>query len=132
MSHKTLISLKILSGDEYFETSKPKSPAIFGKTNIDKTISHSQIRAYLIELIAGLILSSFQPDNISKTHPHKIYNIENTQASKTIIEIANNKKSQISILELNNVQEVEDQLANIAKAVSINIKTKLKSTTDNI
>lgn len=126
LSHKTLISLKILSGEEYFVTSKPKSHAIFGNTNIDKTITQSQIRAYLIELIAGLILSSFQPDNISKTHPHKIYNIENIQANKTIIEIANNKKSQISILELNNVQEVEDQLADIAKAVSTNIKNKIK------
>jgi hypothetical protein len=106
LSHKTLISLKILSGEEYLETSKPKSHAIFGKINIDKTITKSQMRAYLMELIAGLILSSFQPDNISKTHHHKMYNIENIQASKTIIEIAKSKKSHISILEVNKDQEV--------------------------
>lgn len=126
LSHNTFISLKILSGEEYFVTSKPKSHAIFGKTNIDSTITPSQIRAYLIELIAGFILSSFHHDKISKTHPHKIYNIEKIQANKTIIEIANNRKSQISILELNNVFQFWGQVDDIASTVSTNIKTKIK------
>ena len=72
LSQSTLISLKILSGEEYFETSNPSNPAIFGNTNIESTITHNQISAYLIELIAGLILSSFHPDKISNTHPQRI------------------------------------------------------------
>jgi hypothetical protein len=61
-----------LSGDEYLVTSSHKRAAILGKTNIDKTITASQIKAYLIEFIAGFILSSFHPDKISKTHPHNM------------------------------------------------------------
>jgi hypothetical protein len=40
-----LISIKILSGEEYFETSSPRSHASFGKTNIERTITQSPIRA---------------------------------------------------------------------------------------
>jgi hypothetical protein len=123
LSHNTLICLNILSGEEYFVTSNHRSAATLGKTNIDKTITASQIRAYLIELIAGLILSSFPHDRISKTHPHKMYNIEKTQANSTIIEIANKIKSQNSILEENiptgAVLEVE--VDRVANAVNINI-----------
>lgn len=116
VSHNTLISWKILSGEEYFETSSPKSPASFGNTNIDKTITQSPIRAYLIELIAGFILSSFPQDKISKTPPHKIYIIENIPANKTISDMASNIKSQKSILEVNNVAFWEE-----AYAISKNI-----------
>jgi hypothetical protein len=105
LSHKVLISLKILSGEEYFVTSNQSSQAIFGKINIDTTITHSQIRAYLMELIAGFILSSFHQESINNTPHHKIYNIENIPANKTTIAIANKRKSQISIFELNNVFE---------------------------
>jgi hypothetical protein len=73
-------------------------------------------------LIAGFILSSFHHERISKTHPHNIYNIENTQANKTIIEIANRIKSQNSIFEENIPTEVEDaQVDKVANAVNINI-----------
>lgn len=116
VSHNTFISWKILSGEEYFETSSPNNPANFGNTNIDKTITQRPIKAYLIELIAGLILSSFHPDKISKTPPHKIYIIENIPANKTISDIASNIKSPKSILEVNNVPVWEE-----AYAISKNI-----------
>lgn len=101
LSHNVFIWEKILSGSEYFVTSNHKRPAIFGNTNIDNTITHNQINAYLIEFIAGLILSSFQPDKINKTPHHKIYIIEKTQANNTIADIANNTKSQKSIWDVN-------------------------------
>lgn len=71
-SQRCFIWANILSGEEYFVTSSHKSHATFGNTNIEITITANHIRAYLIELIAGLILSSFHQDKISKTHPHKI------------------------------------------------------------
>ena len=116
LSHNTLISVNILSGDEYFDTSSPKSQATFGNTNIETIITQSPIKANLIELIAGFILSSFHHESISKTPHHKIYIIENIQANNTIIDIANKIKSQNSILDVNKVWFDE------AKAVSINIK----------
>lgn len=103
LSQRFFISLNILSGDEYFETSSPKSHASLGNTNIDKTITQSPINAYLIELIAGLILSSFPQDKIRSTPPHKIYIIENIPANKTISDIARSIKSPKSILEVKRV-----------------------------
>jgi len=127
LSPSTLISLKILSGEEYFETSNHKSPAIFGKTKIESTITHNQISAYLIELIAGLILSSFHPDKISKIHPQRIYKIENIPAKSTMSEMANKRKSPISIFDVNKTLLVCAPFVDIASAVSKNITIKLKS-----
>lgn len=114
LSPNTFISLKILSGEENFETSSPNNPAIFGNTNIDKTITHNPITAYLIELIAGLILSSFPPERMSNTPPQRIYIIEKIPANNTIIAIANNMKSPKSIWELNKVEFEETFVAEIA------------------
>lgn len=125
LSHNTLISINILSGEEYFVTSNHRSHAIFGKINIDNTMTHNQINAYLIELIAGLILSSFHQDKISKTPPHNIYNIEKIPANKTISAIQNKRKSPISILEVNKALVDWDPLIHIANTVSININEQL-------
>jgi len=43
----------------------------FGEINIARIMIINQIIEYLIELIAGLVFSSFHPDNISITH-HQI------------------------------------------------------------
>jgi len=105
LSQRVLISENIFSGLEYLLTSSHKSHAILGKINIAKTIDQSQIKAYLIEFIAGLILSSFHQDNIKSTPHHNIYIIEKIQAKKTIKDIASNIKSPKSIV-LDKIQVV--------------------------
>jgi hypothetical protein len=83
----------ILFGSAYFSTSSHNNLQSIGKTNIVRTVTTIPITAYLIVLIAGLILSSFHQDNISNNPPHKINTIENIQEAKTNNEIANKIKS---------------------------------------
>lgn len=88
---------KILSGLAYLFTSKPNNLHKIGKRNIDNTVIITQMIAYLIVLIAGLILSSFPPDNINSNPHHKMNTIDNTHANKTNNEIASKIKSQNAI-----------------------------------
>jgi hypothetical protein len=88
---------KILLGSAYFSTSSPSNLQNIGKRKIVSTVIITQIIAYLIVFIAGLILSSFPQDKISKTPHHSMNTIENTPAIKTKIEIASKTKSQNSI-----------------------------------
>jgi hypothetical protein len=109
--------VNILSGLEYLETSKPRSPAILGNMYRDNTITINQIIAYLIEFIAGFILSSFPPERISNNHPRKIYPIEKIQAKNTSSEIARSIKSPNSILD----EKSGVVVTAAALAISINI-----------
>jgi hypothetical protein len=109
--------VNILSGLEYLETSKPRSPAILGNMYRDNTITINQIIAYLIEFIAGFILSSFPPERISNNHHRKIYPIEKIQAKNTSSEIARSIKSPNSILD----EKSGVVVTAAALAISINI-----------
>jgi hypothetical protein len=60
------------------------------------TVTTIPITAYLIVLIAGFILSSFPPDNMSKRPHHNIKTIEKIQAAKTNMDIASKTNSQKS------------------------------------
>ncbi len=117
LSHNHLICWKILSGLEYLDTSRPKSHASLGNMYKDKTITINQIIAYLIELIAGFILSSFPPESISNNPHRNIYQIENIQAKKTSKEIDKSIKSPNSILDVKSGVVVTAA----ALAISINI-----------
>lgn len=97
--HISSIFSNILWGFAYLSTSNPSKEPKIGNKNIVKTVTTIPITAYLIVLIAGFILSSFQPDKTSKSHHHNINIIDNTHASNTNIEIANNMKSQNDIVE---------------------------------
>lgn len=99
----------ILFGSAYFSTSSQSNLPKIGKTKIVRTVTTIPITAYLIVFIAGLILSSFQPDRINNNHPHSIKTTENTQEANTNNEIANNIKSQNEI-----VSENKDQLCHKA------------------
>jgi hypothetical protein len=96
--HILSILLKIAVGLAYFLTSNHKSLPNIGKTNIVKTVTTIPITANLIVLIAGLILSSFHHDNIRSSHHQRIKTIEKIQETNTNHDIANNIKSQNSIL----------------------------------
>jgi len=65
--------------------------------NIVKTVTTTPITAYLIVLIAGLILSSFPPERIRSRPHHSIKRIESRPAAKTKREIARRTNSQKSI-----------------------------------
>jgi len=69
-----------------------------GKTKIVNTVITIPITAYLIVLIAGLILSSLPPDKIKSKPHHNIKTIEKIHEANTNNEIANKTKSQNSIL----------------------------------
>ncbi len=88
----------ILFGSAYFSTSNHKSLHKIGKRNIVRTVTTIPITAYLIVLIAGLILSSFLPAKINNNPHHKIKTIENIQEAKTNNEIANNINSPLFIV----------------------------------
>jgi hypothetical protein len=92
----------ILSGFAYLLTSKPNSLPSIGNRNIDTTVIITPIIAYLIVLIAGFILSSLPPDNISNSPHHRIKTIDNIHAKRTNSEIDNSIKSQNSIASQNN------------------------------
>lgn len=115
--HISSIFSKILLGSAYFSTSSHSNLPRTGNIKIVNTVTIIPITAYLIVLIAGLIFSSFPPDNIKSRPHHKINKIENIQANKTKIDIVNNTKSQNSILSQNSHTHVS-----IAYAVSITIK----------
>jgi hypothetical protein len=70
--------------------------------------------AYLIVLIAGLILSSFPPERIRSKPHHRINTIDKIPANKTNREIDNNTKSQNVIVSANN------GLLLVAEAVVVN------------
>ena len=96
--HILSILLKIAVGLAYLLTSNHKSLPNIGKTNIVNTVTIIPITANLIVLIAGFILSSFHHDKI-RSKPHQRINIiENIQETNTNKDIANNIKSQNSIV----------------------------------
>jgi hypothetical protein len=84
---------KILSGFAYLFTSKPNNLPSIGNKNIDSTVIITPIIAYLIVLIAGLILSSFPPESINNNPPHNIKTIDSIHANNTKSDIANRIKS---------------------------------------
>jgi hypothetical protein len=92
----------ILSGLAYLLTSKPNNLPNIGKRNIDTTVIITPIIAYLIVLIAGFILSSLPPDNISNNPHHKMKTIDSIHAKSTNNEIDKSIKSQNSIASQNN------------------------------
>ncbi|MDR3150970.1 MAG: hypothetical protein LBU14_05310 [Candidatus Peribacteria bacterium] len=102
-------------------TSSHKNFQRVGNTNIAKTVTTIQITAYLIVFIAGFILSSFHQDNIKSNPHHNINIIENTDATKTNIEITSKIKSHASIL----LQKTEVVVHQAAYIVSITIKNYL-------
>jgi hypothetical protein len=89
---------KILVGFAYFSTSIHSNFPRIGNKNIEATVIINQKIAYLIVLIAGLILSSFHPDNIRSNPQYNTKTIDNIPAVSTKIEITSKTKSQNSIL----------------------------------
>jgi len=96
------ILANILEGSAYCFTSIHNNHPRSGKTNIETTVMIIPIIAYLIVLIAGLILSSFQPERIRSNPHHNIKRIESIPATKTKIEIIVRIKSPGSIFGPNN------------------------------
>ena len=88
---------KILFGCAYLSTSSPSSLPSMGKRNIVSTVTITPIMAYLIVLIAGLILSSFPPERIRRRPHQRINSIESTQAARTKSDIARSINSPKSI-----------------------------------
>jgi hypothetical protein len=84
---------KIAFGSAYFLTSNQSNFQNIGNKNIVATITINQKKAYLIVLIAGLILSSFHHESITNTHPRRINNTVVTDANKISIEIAKSRNS---------------------------------------
>jgi hypothetical protein len=62
------------------------------------TITTKPKNAYLIVFIAGLILSSFHQESITKTHPRNINNTVVTDANNIRIDIVKSKNSHKSIV----------------------------------
>jgi len=88
---------KILFGCAYFSTSRPRSLPNIGNKKIVRTVTTTQMIAYLIVLIAGLILSSFPPESI-RSKPHQsMKRIERSPAVRTKRDIARSINSPKSI-----------------------------------
>lgn len=107
----------ILFGSAYFSTSSHNNLHKIGKRKIVSTVTTIPITAYLMVLIAGLILSSFHHDKIKSKPHHRINIIEKIQEAKTNNEIPSKMKSPNSIAG----QNIEFQ-ASKAYVVSIIIK----------
>jgi hypothetical protein len=91
----------ILSGLAYLFTSNPNNLPKIGNKNIVNTVIITPIIAYLIVLIAGLILSSLPPERINNKPHHSINTIESIHANKTKRDIDSNIKSQNVIVSAN-------------------------------
>jgi hypothetical protein len=60
-------------------------------------VTTTPITAYLIVLMAGLILSSFPPERIRSNHPQRINKIDRTPAARTKNDIVRSTKFPKSI-----------------------------------
>jgi len=115
---RSFIVKNIALGETYFETLSQSISQTFGEINIARIIIINQIIEYLIELIAGFVFSSFQPDNISITHHHikkKTASIHENKTTKAIATLIISSSSYAF------AHAIQGSLVAIAFAISINI-----------